>query len=132
MHSKTGVELQLSGILLLFFEMKCLLIQYFTVLIPYNHLFTNRSHLLIVNTMPFPIMLSLSNTAWPHDHEFGPIEEGETFGVPLLYAYASGIKFRPASLPCTWTTTIGCSLHIQDFQSIIELVLLLTFLYNLN
>ena len=82
----------------------------------------SRSHFQISNNMPFPILVSLSNNAWTSENEFGPIEEGESFCVPLLYAYASSIKFRPASLPCTWSTSIGCSLQAQDVYSTIEVV----------
>jgi hypothetical protein len=82
----------------------------------------SRSHLQISNNMPFPIIVSLSNNAWISENELEPIEEGETYCVPLLYAYASAIKFRPASLPCAWSTPVGCSLQAQDIHSTIEVV----------
>ena len=79
-----------------------------------------RSHMQIVNCMPFPMMISLYCSSWEEDVELGPIEESEVFGVPVLYAYASNIKFKPVSASCDWSPPIGCSLQIRNLKTLIE------------
>ena len=81
-----------------------------------------RSNLQIANNMPFPLMISLSNSAWEREEEFGPIAEGDVFGVPILYAYATGIKFKPADMSCDWSATLSCSMQARNFKRFIEVV----------
>jgi hypothetical protein len=44
--------------------------------------------------MPFAVTISLTGSAWEGEREFGPIEEDQTFNVPLIEASANTIKVR--------------------------------------
>ena len=44
-----------------------------------------RSHFQVINNMPFPLMISLRNSAWAEEKEFGPIPEGQGFGGAYDY-----------------------------------------------
>jgi hypothetical protein len=72
--------------------------------------------------MPFPMLVSLRCSAWVEDVQFGPINEGDTFTVPLIYAYASGVRFRPAFLDNNWSTVVGCAIQPHNYKSLIDLV----------
>jgi hypothetical protein len=54
-----------------------------------------RSDFRIVNSMPFAISISLSNTTWSEDEELRPIKPDETFSVPLAFSAASAFSIRP-------------------------------------
>lgn len=81
-----------------------------------------RSGMQIHNTMPFPIVIALSNSAWKEDREFGPINEGETFCVPLFCSYATGTKVKPADVPYDWSHRTNCSIQAYDFRSARDLL----------
>ena len=77
-----------------------------------------RSGLRIQNSMPFAIKIALMNGAWSEDVEYGPIDEGDTFCVPLLHSFASSMKIKPAFTPYEWSQNIACSVQMYDFKAI--------------
>lgn len=81
-----------------------------------------RSGLRIKNSMPFAIKIALSNSAWSEDIEYGPIDEGDTFSVPLLHSYASLMKVKPAFTPYEWSQSIACSIQMYDFRAIKDVI----------
>ena len=76
-----------------------------------------RSGLQVTNLMPFAVHVSLSYSGWATDSEFGPIDEGAVFNVPLLQSCATWMKFRPAALPYEWSNHVGCNLQTYDFTT---------------
>eukprot|EP01041_Mallomonas_annulata_P001683 gene1683-3255_t len=75
-----------------------------------------RSGYQVVNYMPFPVTISMSSSVWDEDYIFGPIGQNVKFGVPLLNAYASGIKVKPADMPYDWCRRLLCGMRMQDFK----------------
>ena len=81
-----------------------------------------RSGLRIQNSMPFAIKIAFSNSAWPEEIEYGPIDEGDIFSVPLLHSYASSMKIKPAFTPYEWSQNIACSVQMYDFRAIKDII----------
>ena len=76
-----------------------------------------RSGVQIANYMNFPVLIALGSSAWQSDQVFGPIEPHRKFSVPLLYAYASTLRIRPAVLPYDWSQKLPCNTSTSDFKS---------------
>ena len=76
-----------------------------------------RSGLLVRNFMPFPIVVSLHGSAWHGGTESQPIEEDQTYNVPLLHASASTVKMRPFGFNYDWSQEVSCCLQTSDFSS---------------
>lgn len=76
-----------------------------------------RSGLQIRNVMPFAVLISLCGSAWIGEKEFGPIQEGVTFNIPLMQASASSVKIRPASFPYEWSQPVSCCVQTSDYTT---------------
>lgn len=77
-----------------------------------------RSTLQVRNLLPYPVCISLHNSAWDSDVEFLNIASLETFNVPLLYAYASKIKMKPADSLFSgydYSEYVSCNIHSQEY-----------------
>ena len=64
--------------------------------------------------MSFPMSLALSCDHWPAKKCFGPILEGETFSVPLLYSYATSIRIKPSARKYKWSKAVSCGPYYQN------------------
>lgn len=81
-----------------------------------------RSGLRVQNSMPFAIKILLSYGAWPDSIEYGPIEEGDSFSIPLLHSYASSMKIKPVFAEYQWSQNFACNIQMYDFKAIKEVV----------
>ena len=76
-----------------------------------------RSGLMVSNNMPFSVMIALEGSAWTGTIEFGPIEENQTFHIPLLQASASLIRMKPTSFPFNWSQGVPCCMYTHDVST---------------
>ena len=76
-----------------------------------------RSPVQIANYLPFSIVIALSNSAWQWDSIFGPIDENKKFGIPLLYAYATGLRIKPGNSLYEWCVKLSCGMKSHDFKT---------------
>jgi hypothetical protein len=76
-----------------------------------------RSGLQVRNVMPFAVLISLSGSAWVGEKEFGPIQEDQTFNVPLMQASAFYIKIRSMFSSYGWSQQVSCCLQTSGLSS---------------
>lgn len=84
-----------------------------------------RSGFAVQNILPSPIMIRLDGFGDMSAHDFGPVSEGETFYVPLLFCHATTIQFRPIAIAtdnsdisdCVWSSAIECRLKTTNHST---------------
>lgn len=81
-----------------------------------------RSGFQIANYTSFPITISLSSSAWTEDYIFGPVEQNSKLCVPLLYAYASGLRVKPNESPYAWSKTVLCGVRTSDYKDTCDII----------
>jgi hypothetical protein len=81
-----------------------------------------RSGLIIKNSMPFAVNISLYHKVWESEEvTFGPINPSDAFPVPLMRSFATTLKFQPTSDATSfydWSHSIPCNIQQFDFNTV--------------
>ena len=82
-----------------------------------TRLVTIRSGIQFTNQLPYAVMLSVSRNAFKDASEFGPIEAGATFSLPLVCSSTYLSRIRSVDCNSSWSTPFTSALLPTDYKT---------------
>ena len=82
-----------------------------------TRLVTIRSGIQFTNQLPYAVMLSVSRNAFEVASEFGPIEAGATFSLPLVCSSTYLSRIRSVGCNSSWSTPFTSALLPTDYKT---------------
>jgi hypothetical protein len=80
-----------------------------------------RSAFQVMNKLSFPIILTVQSSATHVGTDFGPIEPGATFSIPLLFANVRSASLKPANgLPYSSSNFVSTEPRVTDYEVIAD------------